>query len=211
MREGETVPAAPSHLVTGGAGFIGCNLVDRLLSDGERVIVLDNLSRPGSRINLDWLTERHADALTVLEGDVCDAGVVASAIESADVVYHLAGQTAVTTSIRDPVADFDINVRGTINVLEAARARDTPPIVIYASTNKVYGDLEDQRIVEESARYVLPIFRTGSGRRPCSTSRRRTRARRERPISTSSPTRRRMDCPPSCSARAASMDRGRWA
>ena len=97
-----------------------------------------------------------ADALTVVEGDICDAGLVASALESADVVYHLAGQTAVTTSIRDPVADFDVNVRGTINVLEAARARDVPPIVIYASTNKVYGDLEDQRIAEEPTRYVLP-------------------------------------------------------
>ena len=156
MREGEAVPAAPTHVVTGGAGFIGCNLVDRLLSDGERVILLDNLSRPGSRINLDWLTDRHGDALTVVEGDICDAGLVASALESADVVYHLAGQTAVTTSIRDPVEDFDVNVRGTINVLEAARARDVPPVVIYASTNKVYGDLEDQRIVEEPTRYVLP-------------------------------------------------------
>ena len=156
MREGQTVPAASSHLVTGGAGFIGCNLVDRLLSDGEPVILLDNLSRPGSRINLDWLTERHADGLTVLEGDICDAVLVASAVETADVVYHLAGQTAVTTSIREPVGDFDANVRGTINVLEAARARDNPPTVIYASTNKVYGDLEDQRVVEEPTRYVLP-------------------------------------------------------
>ena len=150
------VPAALSHVVTGGAGFIGCNLVDRLLADGERVVLLDDLSRPGSRANLDWLTERHGDSLTVLEGDICDLDVVSSALAGAGVVYHLAGQTAVTTSIREPVADFDINVRGTLNVLEAARARETPPIVIYASTNKVYGDLEDQRIAEESTRYTMP-------------------------------------------------------
>jgi CDP-paratose 2-epimerase len=156
MREGEVVSGADGHVVTGGAGFIGCNLVERLLADGERVVLVDDLSRPGSRTNLDWLTERHGDALTVLEGDVCDGDLVSSALEGAGVVYHLAGQTAVTSSIREPVADFDVNVRGTINVLESARARETPPIVIYASTNKVYGDLEDQRIVEESTRYVLP-------------------------------------------------------
>lgn len=153
--------AAQSHLVTGGAGFIGCNLVNHLLADGERVVLLDDLSRPGSRTNLDWLTERHGNALTVLEGDVREAELVESAVEEADVVYHLAGQTAVTTSIRDPVADFDVNVQGTINLLEAVRARATPPIVIYASTNKVYGDLEDQRIVEESTRYVLPDLPDG--------------------------------------------------
>ena len=156
MREGEKVPAALSHVVTGGAGFIGCNLVERLLADGERVVLLDDLSRPGSRTNLDWLLERHGDGLTVLEGDVCDLALVSSAVDGAGVVYHLAGQTAVTTSIREPVADFDVNVRGTINVLEAARACETPPIVIYASTNKVYGDLEDQQIAEEPTRYTLP-------------------------------------------------------
>ena len=148
--------AASSRLVTGGAGFIGCNLVDRLLQDGERVSLLDDFSRPGSRANLEWLTERHGDVLTVVEGDVCDAELVSSAVNAADVVYHLAGQTAVTTSIQDPIADFDVNVRGTINVLEAARGRTSPPIVVYASTNKVYGDLEDQRVVEEPTRYALP-------------------------------------------------------
>jgi CDP-paratose 2-epimerase len=161
MKEGEIVPAASSHLVTGGAGFIGCNLVDRLLADGGDVVLLDDFSRPGSRANLDWLSERHGEALIVLEGDVCDAELVTSAVNAADVVYHLAGQTAVTTSIQDPIADFDVNVRGTINVLEAARARTRPPIVVYASTNKVYGDLEDQRIVEEATRYVLPDLPDG--------------------------------------------------
>jgi CDP-paratose 2-epimerase len=155
MKEGEILSAASSHLVTGGAGFIGCNLVDRLLANGEHVVLFDDFSRPGSRANLDWLRERHGDAVVVREGDVRDAELVSAALEGTRVVYHLAGQTAVTTSIGDPIADFDVNVRGTINVLEAARARTSPPIVVYASTNKVYGDLEDQRIAEEPTRYVL--------------------------------------------------------
>jgi CDP-paratose 2-epimerase len=144
-------------LVTGGAGFIGCNLVDRLLRDGHDVVVLDDLTRPGSALNLEWLQGLHGDdALASIEGDVRDPRVVHRASTDVDVVFHLAGQTAVTTSILDPIGDHDANVIGTLNVLEAARRCATSPIVVYASTNKVYGDLEDQEVVEEPTRYVLP-------------------------------------------------------
>ena len=94
--------------------------------------------------------------MATVEGDVRDAGLIGRAVAEAEVVFHLAGQTAVTTSIVDPRGDHDANIMGTLNVLEAARACATPPVVVYASTNKVYGDLEDQAIVEESTRYVLP-------------------------------------------------------
>ena len=144
-------------LVTGGAGFIGCNLVDRLVRDGHEVTLLDDLTRLGSALNLEWLRRSHGDeALASIAGDVRDPNLVGRALSDVDAVFHLAGQTAVTTSILDPMGDHDANVLGTLNVLEAARGCATPPIVVYASTNKVYGDLEDQEIVEEPTRYVLP-------------------------------------------------------
>lgn len=145
------------YLVTGGAGFVGCNLADRLLRVGDDVTLLDDFSRPGSRVNLEWLRERHDPGrLTVREGDVRDAELVRTAVADVEVVFHLAGQTAVTTSISDPRADLDANVGGTLNVLEAARVLPRPPVVVFASTNKVYGDLEDQQIVEQPTRYTLP-------------------------------------------------------
>lgn len=144
-------------LVTGGAGFIGCNLVDRLVRDGHEVTVLDSLTRPGSALNLEWLRSTHGEAsFASIAGDVRDPAVVERALSGVDTVFHLAGQTAVTTSIADPLGDNAANVVGTLNILEAARRRATPPVVVYASTNKVYGDLEDQEIVEEPTRYVLP-------------------------------------------------------
>lgn len=146
-----------SVLVTGGAGFIGCNLADRLLREGRHVVVLDDLSRPGSHLNLAWLQARHdAERLTVVGADVRDASIVEAAVAGAEVVFHLAGQTAVATSIVDPKSDFEVNLVGTLNILEAARARRRPPTLVYASTNKVYGDLEDQLIVEEPTRYAMP-------------------------------------------------------
>ena len=149
--------AGPRWLVTGGAGFLGSNLADRLLRDGGQVVVFDDFSRQGSRLNLSWLRDRHpGDRLTTVEGDVRDAAAVAAAVGSSDVVFHLAAQTAVTTSIASPREDFDVNMLGTFHVLEAARAAAPPPIVVYASTNKVYGDLEAQTISEHETRYVMP-------------------------------------------------------
>jgi CDP-paratose 2-epimerase len=128
-------------LVTGGAGFIGSNLADRLVSDGHQVIVYDALLRQGVERNLAWLEDRHGDKIIAAAADVRDAQSLASIIREVDAVFHLAAQVAVTTSLSDPMRDFEANLRGTLNVLEAARPLGTP--VIFASTNKVYGDLSD--------------------------------------------------------------------
>lgn len=141
-------------LITGGAGFIGANLANRLLQSGQRVTILDDLARPNVRGNLDWLREMHGDALDVNVGSVTDAAVCLDAVSNADVVYHLAAQTAVTTSVADPRRDFEINALGTLNILEAARLSDHKPIVVYSSTNKVYGGMEDAGTVEEPTRYA---------------------------------------------------------
>lgn len=129
-------------LVTGGAGFIGCNLADRLASDGEHVIVLDRLSRPGVERNLEWLKRRHPRNITPVVADIRGLAA-ADATTDAAAVFHLAAQVAVTTSLEDPLEDLDVNLRATVALLEAAARRRTPPAFILASTNKVYGDLSD--------------------------------------------------------------------
>ncbi|RWB79049.1 MAG: NAD-dependent epimerase/dehydratase family protein [Mesorhizobium sp.] len=125
--------------VIGGSGFIGSNLADSLLSDGEIVLVVDNLSRPGVEQNLDWLAQKHGERLIAEIVDIRDLSALATALAPAKAIFHLAAQTAVTTSLTDPAEDFDINLKGTFNVLEAARGSGTP--VVFASTNKVYGSL----------------------------------------------------------------------
>ncbi len=144
-------------LIAGGAGFIGSNLAERWLSRGWKVTVLDNFSRPGSEENAAWLAARHAPpALRVLRASVLDRQALRRAVEDAEVIVHLAGQVAVTTSLAEPFRDFCDNALGTLNVLEAARRFGRDPIVLYASTNKVYGPLGALRVVEEATRYVVP-------------------------------------------------------
>ncbi|HWI07297.1 MAG TPA: NAD-dependent epimerase/dehydratase family protein [Solirubrobacteraceae bacterium] len=140
-------------LITGGAGFVGTNLADRILSGGGRVIVFDNLSRAGVEENLDWLTRRHGRAVEAQIADLRDARAVARAVQACDRVFHLAGQVAVTTSLDEPLEDAAINLHGTINLLEAARRRPTPPAIVFTSTNKVYGGLDDVELVERRTRY----------------------------------------------------------
>lgn len=140
-------------LVTGGAGFIGTNLVRRLLHSGVDVSVFDDLSRPGVSANLATLRREFGDALPVQIGDVRDAVAVDRAVAPVDAVVHLAGQTAVTTSLAQPSDDLFANVVGTFNVLDAARRSRREPLVVYASTNKVYGDLAHLGVVEEPDRY----------------------------------------------------------
>ena len=130
-------------LVTGGAGFIGSNIADRFAADGHRVIVYDALSRPGVERNLDWLKQTHGDKIIGIVGDVRDEDELVRAAADAKTIFHMAAQVAVTTSLVDPRDDFETNVRGTINVLDAVRLRSEPVPVIFASTNKVYGDLAD--------------------------------------------------------------------
>lgn len=130
-------------VVIGGCGFIGCNLADSLLSDDESVSVVDNLSRPGVEQNLAWLRRRHPDRLTADIVDIRDLEALRPVVLGAKAVFHFAAQTAVTTSLADPVADFETNARGTLNVLEAARSAGSDIPIIFASTNKVYGLLAD--------------------------------------------------------------------
>ena len=130
-------------LITGGAGFIGTNLADALASSGRRVRVLDNLSRPGVERNLAWLEETHGDRILFEKADVRDPAAVRRAMRGVEAVFHFAAQVAVTTSLEDPIHDHDVNVNGTVNVLEAARLEPEPPVVIFTSTNKVYGGMED--------------------------------------------------------------------
>ena len=142
------------YFVTGGAGFIGSNYVDRLLRRGESVTVYDNLSRAGALRNLDWLRQSYGSgSFRFIQGDVRQADLLVSSLQEADVVVHLASQVAVTTSVLYPRQDFECNAWGTFNVLEAARQSKKLPIVIYASTNKVYGNMESTRISEELTRY----------------------------------------------------------
>jgi len=140
-------------LVTGGAGFIGCNIADRYAADGHQVIVYDALSRPGVERNLQWLKERHGSRITSIVGDVRDEDELRRAAADAKAAFHMAAQVAVTTSMSDPREDFEINVRGTINLLDAMRQRSEPAPVIFASTNKVYGDLADLAVERRGERY----------------------------------------------------------
>lgn len=149
-------------LVTGGAGFIGSNYVARLLKRGEQVTIYDNLSRAGAQMNLMWLRQEFGnDSVHLIQADVRDADALRRAAREADVIVHLAGQVAVTTSVIDPREDFDINALGTFNVLEAARLSGRQPALLYASTNKVYGGMEDVRVVEEENQYRYADFPLG--------------------------------------------------
>ncbi|HEX2095213.1 MAG TPA: GDP-mannose 4,6-dehydratase [Longimicrobiaceae bacterium] len=130
-------------LITGGAGFVGCNLADALLSDGEPVVVADNLSRTGVQHNARWLKEKHGDWVRLERTDVRDAERMRVLVAGARRVYHLAAQVAVTTSLEDPVLDLQTNILGTFNVLEAARSMLNPPPILFTSTNKVYGGMEE--------------------------------------------------------------------
>ncbi len=142
-----------NHLITGGAGFIGCNLAHALLSQGEQVTVLDNLSRPLTPLNLEWLQQQHGTRLRFIQADIRDTEALHQAVAGHDVVFHFAGQVAVTTSVKDPRTDFEINAYGTFNVLEAVRLAARPPVLLYASTNKVYGGMEEVLIDEQPTRY----------------------------------------------------------
>lgn len=144
-----------NYLVTGGAGFIGSNYVHRLLQRNEQVTIFDNLSRAGAPRNVDWLKREFGDdRIRLIVGDVRNAGQIAEAAKEADVIVHLAGQVAVTTSVVNPRDDFEANALGTFNVLEAARASARNPVFLYASTNKVYGGMDDVALKEEATRWL---------------------------------------------------------
>jgi CDP-paratose 2-epimerase len=143
----------PAILITGGAGFVGTNLADRLLSAGERVILFDNLSRPGVEQNLRWLHEKHGAKLQIELADVRNHFALREAVRRSRQVFHLAAQVAVTTSLKDPIHDFKVNASGTLNLLEAIRSVPNPPSLVFTSTNKVYGGLDNISLVENKIRY----------------------------------------------------------
>ena len=149
-------------LITGGAGFIGSNAVERLVNDNESVVVLDDLSRSGSSTNLEYLRMRyeitHVDlALQDSEG----LNAWAARQEPFDIVLHLAAQVSLMQSIADPMNDFLANALGTLNLLEIQRRHWPEAIFIFASTNKVYGDLAHVEIVEEETRFAAPHYPSG--------------------------------------------------
>jgi CDP-paratose 2-epimerase len=128
-------------LITGGAGFVGANVANRIAHGGGRVRILDNLARPGVERNVEWLTQRYPEQIEIEKGDVRNAKCVDLCAQGVQAVFHFAAQVAVTTSIRGPRQDFSTNLVGTFNVLESLRlARRRIPL-LYTSTNKVYGDL----------------------------------------------------------------------
>lgn len=142
-------------VITGGAGFLGTNIAKTLAERGDDILIFDNLSRAHVRENLSWLQQHHGERLAVRAGDVRDEDAVSSAVRGARAVLHLAAQVAVTTSVDDPIADFETNARGTLNVLEAVRRFAPRAPVLFASTNKVYGKvLSLQELERESLRYV---------------------------------------------------------
>lgn len=147
-------------LVTGGAGFIGVHTAGFFLEQGEAVTVYDNFSRPGTEENVQWLREKEGD-FTVVKGDVTDYGSLLEVVSGQDVIVHLAAQVAVTTSVREPRADFEDNALGSFNVLEAARNQVPEAILVFASTNKVYGGMEEVEIVKRDRRYTYRDYPRG--------------------------------------------------
>ncbi|MBW4648538.1 MAG: GDP-mannose 4,6-dehydratase [Kastovskya adunca ATA6-11-RM4] len=143
----------PPALITGGAGFIGTNRAHRLACKGQPVRLLDNLSRPGVEQNLHWLREMHGDLVQIEVADVRDRFAVRRAIQNAGMVFHFAAQVAVTTSLSNPIHDFEVNAKGTLNVLEEMRSLKNPPPLVFTSTNKVYGGLENLHLRLRSDRY----------------------------------------------------------
>ncbi len=150
------------YLITGGAGFIGSNYAFRLIQRGERVTLFDNLSRGGAKRNLAWLEDTFGkDSFSLVVGDVRNADLIAESARQADVIVHLAGQVAVTTSVMNPRDDFESNALGTFNALEAARLSERNPIFLYASTNKVYGGMDDVEVFEEDTRWLYKDLEHG--------------------------------------------------
>jgi CDP-paratose 2-epimerase len=133
-------------LITGGAGFLGVNAALHLIADGWHTTVLDNLSRPGTERNLKWLITHHPTRTTFIKEDVRNAAALGKHVTNHDAILHLAGQVAVTTSLVDPSTDFDVNARGTLNLLEAVRLHNPAAPFLFASTNKVYGKLDQNNV-----------------------------------------------------------------
>jgi CDP-paratose 2-epimerase len=153
-------PTSDRVLVTGGCGFLGCNIAAGLAARGRSVVAMDNLSRPGSQEHADWLRQRYGNKVAIEVADTRDTDAINELVSVTTAVMHLAAQVAVTTSLDDPTSDFEINGRGTLNVLEAIRRRNPHAPIVFASTNKVYGKLLDPPAVHRvNGRYVPDEWR----------------------------------------------------
>lgn len=141
------------YLITGGCGFLGSNIASEILKQGDELVVFDSLYRFGSYQNKEWLETQ--GEFTFVHGDIRNTNDVERTIKThkPDVIYHLAGQVAMTTSIADPRMDFEVNVGGSFNLLNAVRLYSPESTIIYSSTNKVYGDLEQFTYEETDTRY----------------------------------------------------------
>jgi CDP-paratose 2-epimerase len=140
--------------ISGGVGFIGSNLAKYHLDCGDNVVVYDNLSRKGTEINLSWLKSLRGN-FKFIKGDIRDFSKLKSAIKDSNIIYHEAAQVAVTSSLKNPLEDFEINALGTINMLEAFKKYAPKATFVYSSTNKVYGGLEDVNYKIKESRYTV--------------------------------------------------------
>ena len=146
-------------LITGGAGFIGSNLAAHFIKKGALVTLLDNLSRNGGSSNLEWL--KRIGKYNLIIGDITKFTDCRTAVNGQDAIIHLAGQVAVTTSVDDPRTDFQINTLGTFNILEAVRINGKKPIFIFSSTNKVYGAMENVKVINKKGQYLYKDYPYG--------------------------------------------------
>ncbi|MDX1752734.1 MAG: GDP-mannose 4,6-dehydratase [Salinimicrobium sediminis] len=140
-------------LITGGAGFIGTNLASRFLSEGKKVMIYDSLFRDGVEENLQWLRKKYGERLLVQISDINETRILQQCVNNASEVFHLCAQVAVTSSVTNPVHDFNVNLSGTFHLLEAIRKSKHQPPLVFTSTNKVYGNLQDVEMVENETRY----------------------------------------------------------
>lgn len=147
-------------LITGGAGFIGSNLACHFSRKNYKVTIFDNFERKGTVDNSDWL-KRNFPKLKIIKGDIRRMKDVREAVKAKDIIFHMSAQVAVTTSVSDPRTDFEINALGTFNLLESARITGNKHLVIFASTNKVYGGMEEVRIIEKGGKYLYKDFPFG--------------------------------------------------
>jgi len=149
------------YLITGGLGFLGSNLSNEVIRRNEDLFILDNFFRKGCNQNLNWL--RKKGSFEFIYGDIRNNNDVEQIIReiNPDVIFHVAGQVAMTTSLKDPRLDFEVNTLGTINILESVRKFSSNSSIIYTSSNKVYGDLEYLEYIEKDTRYISKKYPRG--------------------------------------------------
>ncbi|MFA7653848.1 MAG: GDP-mannose 4,6-dehydratase [Candidatus Magasanikbacteria bacterium] len=149
------------YLITGGCGFLGANLAKKIIQTGDDLVIFDDLSRLGSVENLRWLESQ--GNFEFVKGDISDYSAVKNLITKEEplAIFHLAGQVAMTTSINNPKRDFDVNALGSLNLLDSVRKFSPHSVIIYSSTNKVYGDMEWVKYEELAKRYIAPDFKNG--------------------------------------------------